>query len=624
MKLTLTKKVSDKLRDRGFTGRRAAIAVSVSHRKDTKKGGSAHELTQVSVGTLVKGKWSKAKVQRATAAAVQQRRTLRRSGALGAELADATLASTPETPFFNNIYVQNNSPFQQQITFQPAIQCMYAANTKGQAPPAAAQSTINAADTVMFQYALAGGWLEPSKSTPGLYGWEKGLKAPGNQKTLTTDLVNAGNAAGQSALKSATRGRSYSQAGAVGAVAAASVKFVLSFLKGLDASKCTNTSDYPQLFGVSTAVTGFGTNGVTDPTQATLPATNTWAGDPAAGNQGAVTATPDSGFITGTLLQTLGAQTDAIYYWNGGAPAPMVSPNASKGAYTGGSATFQGGLMQYVGPSPGFPSGAFACSDGPNLPPGDEFCNYTTSGDMYIQLSYLTNPEYSAGLLNEGNAPIMTATVDESGNYTLQCDLSQMTATLSTPFGAAAPTTVEQSTLATTPTNSSGQLPQNAQWLVSFFGVTAEGESTYISESLTQTTNGVNTPYLSPNAANQQVSIQAASAGGSQAVALGTIAPADLNDMVTLDGDPAVPTQFGCTASPTVSLPGLSITAADGSQIANAYGNQWPMPTQSGKGWPAGTYGNTKAPFNYKWQSGVKNLNVTFQGPPLSAITNVP
>ena len=47
------------------TGDAAALAASVSHRKDTKKGGSAHELTQVSVGTLVKGKWSTAKVRRA-------------------------------------------------------------------------------------------------------------------------------------------------------------------------------------------------------------------------------------------------------------------------------------------------------------------------------------------------------------------------------------------------------------------------------------------------------------------------------------------------------------------------------------------------------------------------------
>ena len=156
--------------------------------------------------------------------------------------------------------------------------------------------------------------------TPGLFGAEKGLKAPGNQKTLTTDLVSAANNAGQSALKSATRGRTYSQAGAVGAVAAASGKFVLSFLKGLSASKCTNTADYPQLFGVSTAVTGFGTHGVSDPTQATWPPTNTWAGNPTAGNQGAVTAAPDSSFVTGTLLQAVGTQTNAIYYWNGGAP----------------------------------------------------------------------------------------------------------------------------------------------------------------------------------------------------------------------------------------------------------------------------------------------------------------
>src|SRR5690606_36365240 len=81
-KVELSKKVSDKLRKRGFDGRRAAVAVSVSHRKDTKKGGSPHELTQVSVGTLVKGKWSKATVQRATAAAIQQRRDARRSAAL--------------------------------------------------------------------------------------------------------------------------------------------------------------------------------------------------------------------------------------------------------------------------------------------------------------------------------------------------------------------------------------------------------------------------------------------------------------------------------------------------------------------------------------------------------------
>ena len=76
---------------------------------------------------------------------------------------------------------------------------------------------------------------------------------------------------------------------------------------------------------------------MSDPTQADWPPTNTWAGNPAAGNQGAFTDTPSSGFIEGTLQQALGAQTNVAYYWNGGAPAPMVSPNASSKTYTGGS-----------------------------------------------------------------------------------------------------------------------------------------------------------------------------------------------------------------------------------------------------------------------------------------------
>ena len=74
------------------------------------------------------------------------------------------------------------------------------------------------------------------------------------------------------------------------------------------------------------------------------------------------------------------------------------------------------------------------------------------------------------GLLSDGQAPIMTASCGLDWDYTLRCDLSEMTATLTTPFGDDAPTTVEQSTLSNTATNGSGQLPQNADWLVSFFG----------------------------------------------------------------------------------------------------------------------------------------------------------
>ena len=119
-----------------FKGRRAAIAVSVSHRKDTKKGGSPHEVIQINAGPLVKGKWSKRKVQRVTAGAIKQRQILRRSTVQGAQLMDGSYASelNPDTPFFNHINVSNNSPFQQQVTFQPVIQCMYAATSLGAAP----------------------------------------------------------------------------------------------------------------------------------------------------------------------------------------------------------------------------------------------------------------------------------------------------------------------------------------------------------------------------------------------------------------------------------------------------------------------------------------------------------
>lgn len=85
-----------------------------------------------------------------------------------------------------------------------------------------------------------------------------------------------------------------------------------------------------------------------------------------------------------------------------------------------------------------------------------------------------------------------------------------------------------------------------------------------------------------------------------------------------------MPTQFGCTAAPTISLPGLNVNTQNTNPIAMAYGNNWPVPTQSGKGWPEGYYGNNKAPFDFKWQKPVSQMTVTFQGPPLSDLTSVP
>jgi hypothetical protein len=107
-----------------------------------------------------------------------------------------------------------------------------------------------------------------------------------------------------------------------------------------------------------------------------------------------------------------------------------------------------------------------------------------------------------------------------------------------------------------------------------------------------------------------------------------------MQNMVTLDGTPGVPAQFGCAASPTISLPGLKVNAANGTPIAQAYGNNWPVPTALGPkaGWPAGYYETVQYdypfessdPFGYTWQTPVSKLNVTFQGPPLQDLTAVP
>ena len=185
----------------------------------------------------------------------------------------------------------------------------------------------------------------------------------------------------------------------------------------------------------------------------------------------------------------MGAQTNAIYYWNGGAPAPMVSPNASSGSYTGGSATFQDRLIQYVGPNPGSPAGDATCQ----LLPSQYYCEYQQLGEMYIQLSYLTNPQYSSGLLNDGNPPVMTATVDSTGNYI---------ALRPVPDDRVADHTVRRRRTDHGGTEHPGEYrderiratPQNADWLVNFFGVNADGQPVYIQESVANTTNGVSTP----------------------------------------------------------------------------------------------------------------------------------
>lgn len=638
--LTLPRRVSKNLAERSKRARRSAIAVSVEHWKDTSGSTRLYDVKQISPAPVL-SKFSK--TQRSRLLNVAKAQNGRTSTA-----ASAVLASTQgNSPFYNNVYLDNNTPFQQQVSFNPDIQCMWT-GLSTYAPnqgPGAVQATVQSGQSAMVQYTgvwdpnfnSGGGQLAFQSPWPGLNGATKGMNSPGSQGSLSTDLTNSANAAGQNALGALYSGSTYSTAGVVGAIAAATVKFTLSFLKGLDSkSSCTNVSTFPQLFGLSTVVTGIGTNGVTDATQATLTPTNTWAGNPAAGNQGATTAVPDTDFLVNVLQPTLGAQTNALYYWNGGQSAPMVSNNAASGEFTGGSATFQGGLFQYLGPNPGTPYGQAECIKGyswnctKKYPKCETYCQYDPYGEMHIQLSFLSNPEFNSGMYADPSAPpAMTATLDpNTGQYTLQCSLAQVNASLFTPFGQGTSTTeISGTTLAGAKVNNSDNTAtntaQDADWLVTFFGVDANGNQVYNNASLQPGPDGLVTPQLGPNAGQQNISIAAAATSGSGNTAVGYLSSADMQAMSTLSGTPSTPVTFGCSATPTVSLPGLDITAGATSDIGQNFGSEWPYPTKAQSGWPSSSFPNSSAT-NWSWMSGVKALNVSFQGLPISDTTAVP
>jgi hypothetical protein len=463
------------------------------------------------------------------------------------------------------------------------------------------------------------------------------MNAPGTQGSLTSDLVGAANAAGQNLFASAQQSATYSGAGAVGAAADSALTFLFTFLAGLNSqSTCTDVSTYPELFGISTTVTGFGYNNAQSASAGQYPPTNTWNGDSGnpIGSQGVSTA-PTTAWLASNLQPMLGGQTVSNYYWNGGQPAPMVSNNVSgsgAGNYTGGSASFQGGLVQFVIENPGNPGDAYCkgayqvnCSyAGANGVPGDgnTFEYYNPTGDMTVQLAYLTNPDYTAGIYNvNGQVPTVTVT-NVDGGYNISCDLSGLEATLSTPFGASGSTTqIQSSSLMQSQVNGSGQLPTNGYWLVNFFGVDADGNFVYYDKSL-QNSSGVPTPYLGPNAGNENVSIEAAATSGQGAVAEGTISSGDLQEMVTFNGESTTPVKFGCSATPTVTLPGLDVTGSS-PEITQNFGSMagtqgWPLPGNH-TGWPSTAFTPYDSRTNYQWQWPVNQINVSFQGAPVNS-----
>lgn len=612
----LGKKVSRQLRKASFKQRKVAVAVSASHWKDTFRRSPVWALKQVTAGDLAPRKDSKrSRKHRLRSAQATHRAIIAKKAR--AQSGDVRAAWAGASPTYNHVYVENSTPFDQTLNWNPNIQCMWTGGDVNDASDAV-QEPVTSGTTVMFQYLG-----ESSQSQwPGLNGATKGMNAPGTGVSWTTDLVGAATDAGESLLDSMTEKETYSEAGAAAAVGGAAIKFLVALIKGMPGSTCDDVADYPELFGLSTTVTDVGYAGTW-----VNQWNRTWLGQEV-GNAGSSVA-PNASFTEDYLTPMVGAQTNFTYYWNGGQPAPMVSNNAASGAFTGGGGSVQGGLMQVVAPNPGQPASWSGIGGNPceQSQTSWEECNYgaevrqgTQREGMTINLVYLTNPEFTAGLQSVGGSPEMTVSEDSNGDYLLSCDLSDLDASLSLPFGKAGATTIGSASMATQPTNPSGTKPQDANWLVNFFGVDDDGNYVY---SYNKVVNGINTHAVSANAQQQEVSIAAAAASGSQTKATGLVTPADMAKMETADGQPGTPTSFGCNATPTITLNGMQIDAPDGTAVANAWGNNWPMPTTSGQGWPANFWGgNYTYQTNWSWQTPVNQLNMTYQGLPVSSLSN--
>lgn len=638
----LSKSLSRKLAKVGAGTRRAAVSVTVQHRKDTSKEVEPG-LIQVVAGPLAKGKYSdKTLAKRERMAKLRRARLHHPNRAPSRATSGSQLASIGNEPWYNVISVTNNSPFFQQVNVNPNIQCMWTGSTPN-ANLASSISNVGPRANVQFVFP----YTSESSQQPGLAGATGGLNAPGTQGSMLQDLAQAGVAAGQSALGDLADPKTYSEGGAIAAVGTVALTFAKDILKDVLAgtSTCDDVSTYPELFAVSTTVTGFGLNNA--PTAAQGAYSNpivspvTWSvlsdTDTQFSQSPGGTAAPSPAWITSNLTSMLGAQTNVTYYWNGGQAAPMVSNNASSGSYLGGVASYQGGLFQFVGPNPGTPSSVaywnksgpqtsstnwsstFAsCLFGDNTSDAHFGCTMN-DGYVPIQLGMISNPNSQGGLWITGQ-PNVTVTGDAANGYTIQCQIPDtMEATFQVPFGLNGNSSaLQSSTLATASLNASGQKPTAANYTVNYFATNAAGQFVYYDESVQSPgANGLYTPYLAPNAGTETVSMALPN------IAQGLVGQADLDDLVTWDGPGTTPqpisasdiANVGCNVTASVNLQGLDITNPNSS-----FGSNWPMPNGSSGGWPASVPSSN---YDFSWMTPVQQLNMTFQSMPVGNSASV-
>lgn len=639
VKVLLNRKASKQLRARGYKGQRAAISVSALHLKDTKQRSPKWQLKQYTPSKLASGRFSSRYLRKSQKLAQQQirfdrqkRQSSAQSSSLSAQLSKQKWAGN--TPFYNYVYVQNWTPFTQDVVVNPDIMCMWTGNDPD-VTPGTQLGQIPAGGT--FQAVIQA--VSTKSAWPGLIGATSGMNAPGTQNdaaaALSKDTLKTGESLNESVRKPST----FKEAGAATAAGAAGLTFVTAFFENLE-NTCKEVSDYPELFGIATQVTGFGTDNAKLARRAHLNPVEHWngKGQTSSGSNGS-RARVSKEWAEEYLQPMLGAQTVSLYYWNGGQPAPMVSNNASVTDNIGGAATYAGGLIQFAGVNPGFPGTVDYCIE--NYYGEDSLsCNYNPAGSLVIQLQYLTNPNGVMGLWNlGGKTPELTVEQDGDGGYNLACSLSEMDATLSLPYGYGNTTTMAQSSsMMGTTINSNGDTPQNGVWLVNFFGVaTVKGRREFVyygnSWQSQPQTGAIKLAELAPDAATGEVLITAAATSGSGDVQRGSVTASDMKNLYTASGERVASsdvTHFGCNATPSVDLAGLSITGEEESVTATAFGaidattnTGWPMPGDH-DGWPTTAFTPYDYQTNWSWQQPVEYLNVTFKGTPVGTTTPLP
>lgn len=641
LNVTLSKSASRQLAQIPAAQRSAAISVVLEHRKDTMKL-PPWGLIQVVPGTFVEKKYSAKQLRtKLRIARLNLRRAHDPNTAAG--IPHSVRSTIGNEPWYNQIQVANGTPFTQQVSVNPNIQCMWTGSDPN-ANLGASVSDVSPMSVVSFSYP----YNTADSDQPGLAGATDGLNAPGTQSMLMDDLGQAGVAAGQKALEEITNPETYSTGGAIAATAGVALTFAEEMIADAIAgtSSCNEVATYPELFGVTSTVTGFGYYGSGSPTSASYPTPVSWT--QLSGNQSTweqYSNVPGSGPLTSTWLtdnftSMIGAQTNVSYYWNGGQAAPMVSNNAESGSTVGGSGSYQGGLFQFVGPNPGTPSTVSYWSNQGSNPKASSpiwsstyepclFGNNTSNkhfgcvmnvGTVPIQLGMLTNPISNGGLWIDGGPPTVTLSGNATTGYQLQCKIPDtMEATFQVPFAANGNTVELQGTsLATAPLNSSKAVPSDGNYLIQYFATTEDGQFIYYKPSVQNPdANGVYNPYLAPNAMQQAVSM------ANPNIAEGTISAAALGQLATWGGPGTTPQSvdtsdvayIGCSVTASVNLAGMDITSS-----SLPWGTHWPMPEGSDGGWPED---NPSANYNFSWMNPVTQLNMNFQSMPVGASVKV-